>query len=323
MLTSLIRSRTILGFLLSYILAASILLTTWLLLGSTAVQNDLLFAHWAFSWLESSSAIIPLLCLSLAAVGVILSRIRLREVRNILGNTNLTMLAMVCVLTVQARPLFTRPDILIASLILVALFMLLLATYKREQALSEIFHTGLLLGVASLFVGQSILLLISVAFSLFILRTGNWREWAVFLLGVAMTAVFVMLFAIWSENPLLAFQRIVQTAWVGSFSTDRLSAGNIVLLVLVVFSVSSLFRDITIGTVNERNITLVNVSWIIGATLMVLVLGLGWQSGIILAAFPLSSFISKTIEQNTRWWIQDLMLILLLSAPILSILLPL
>ena len=121
----------------------------------------------------------------------------------------------------------------------------------------------------------------------------------------------------------MAFQRIVQTAWVGSFSTDRLSAGNIVLLVLVVFSISSLFRDITIGTVNERNITLVNVSWIIGATLMVLVLGLGWQSGIILAAFPLSSFISKTIEQNTRWWIQDLMLILLLSAPILSILLPL
>jgi hypothetical protein len=196
--------------------------------------------------------------------------------------------------------------------------MLLLSTYKQENALSEMFHVGLLLGSASLVVGQSILLLLTVAFSLIVLRTGNWREWVVFLLGIAMTAVFVLMVTIWNENPITSFQTVVQTAWVGSFSVDKPSAGHAALFFLIVLSAGSVLKDVTVGTVSERNITMTNVGWALGIALMVAVLGLGWQAGLILAAFPLSSFIANGIERNSRWWLQDLLLILLIAAPVLS-----
>ncbi|MFM1875942.1 MAG: hypothetical protein RL266_1679, partial [Bacteroidota bacterium] len=195
---------------------------------------------------------------------------------------------------------------------------LLLSTYKQENALSEMFHVGLLLGSASLVVGQSILLLLTVAFSLIVLRTGNWREWVVFLLGIAMTAVFVLMVTIWNENPITSFQTVVQTAWVGSFSVDKPSAGHAALFFLIVLSAGSVLKDVTVGTVSERNITMTNVGWALGIALMVAVLGLGWQAGLILAAFPLSSFIANGIERNSRWWLQDLLLILLIAAPVLS-----
>lgn len=323
MLTALIRSRTILGFLLTYAMAAVLLIATYLLQLDKLALNDLLFAHWAFGWLEPNAKLIPVICMVLVAVIAIFSRIRFREVQNTLGNTNLTMLMLVSIISTQSKTLLTRPDVLVVALILIALFMLLLSTYKQENALSEMFHTGLLLGLSTLMVGQSIFLLTTVGFSLFILRTGNWREWIVFLLGIVMVAVFVMMVAIWGENPFLGFQRIVQTAWVGSFRTARLTVGHMAIFLVLFLSGSSVFRDITLGTVNERNISLANVSWIAGVILMVLILGLGWQSGLILAAFPLSSFIAKTIEQNSRWWLQDLMLVIVLAAPFLSSLWPL
>ncbi|MGB0918150.1 MAG: DUF6427 family protein, partial [Flavobacteriales bacterium] len=208
-----------------------------------------------------------------------------------------------------------KPNVLASGAISLAMFWLIHSTYKKENVLPELFHIGLLLGLSSLFVGQTILLILPVAFSLSILRTGNWKEWTVLFLGLAMCTVFLMMVAIWSDFPLVEFRRIIQSAWGGFFSEARVNPGHFVLLGVLALAASSLFRSLTVGTVTERNLILVNLAWFVANLLMVVLLGLGWQEGLILAAFPLSVSAAKSIESIQRWWLADLILVLVLSAP--------
>lgn len=318
MLTGLLRSKTVVSFVLAYLASAFLLLAqffSWQL--NRKGPSDLFFTHWAFGWLESSNMVLSVSCLVLAIGMLILGRLRFREVKTGLAESNLGMVAMASVIATQTRPLFTRPDVLLVGFVLLGLFMLMFSTYKRDSVLSEIFHVGLLLGCSALFVGQSILLLLAVGFALLILRTGNWKEWLVLFLGMVMTLVFVALFLVWNESPFLAFQRMIQTSWVGSLSTERFTLGHMLLAILAVVSVPNALRDLTAGTVHDRNVSLVNFGWIVAALLMVLILGLGWQAGLILSAFPLSTLISRNIESFSRWWLSDLLLILLIAAPFL------
>ena len=318
MLSALLKSKTLFGVALTYLLSTAALLFVFIFGSVKGNWCEFLFSHWAFEWMEPYETQIATMCIVLAAGTAIFSRLRFREIRSTLGNNNLSMLVFVALVATQSKPLLSRPDVMVASVMLIATFLLLFSTYKQESVLAEVFHIGLGIGVASLFVGQSIILVAVVAVSLLMLRSGSAKEWTVFLLGILMTLVFVWLFVIWNESPFLAFQRIIQSSWLGGFPGSKLSIGNLILLIVSILSMSSLLSNLTTGTVHDRNISLVNMAWIIGAVFMVFLLGLDWQSGFVLAAFPLSNFIAQMIERSTRWWISDTLLILVLSAPFLS-----
>ncbi|MCB0755520.1 MAG: hypothetical protein H6603_10615 [Flavobacteriales bacterium] len=322
MLTAIIRSDTIVGLLLAYLISAALVGCLWFMGVSGSSVTELLLTHWAFSWTENGGTGVVLLSTVLLAGTAVFARVRFREIKETLGGRNLSMLAMVSIIATQANVLFFRPDVLVANLVLVAVFMLIFYTYKKESALSEIFHVGLGIGLASLFVGQSVMLVLSVAFSLLMLRSGNIKEWIVFLLGLVMTAVFMALVVVWTEEPVLSFQRTIQSSWLASVSTSRLSIGHIVLLMMVFLSMSKALSNITAGTVHLRNISLVNLGWIFGVALMILILGVDWRAGLVLAAFPLSNLMAQFIESMNRWWIADLLLLALITAPIFSILWP-
>lgn len=323
MLTSLFRSKTILGLFLTYVLSGLLVGTVWYLAPNTGSVSELLSTHWAFAWAEQLATLIPIIGIVLASGAALLARVRFREIKETLGSRNLSTLAFASIIASQHKPLLARPDLIAASLVLIAVFMLIFFTYKKDSALSEIFHVGLGVGLASLFVGQSILLVISVAFSLLMLRTGSMKEWIVFLLGLGMTAIFISLVVVWTEDPVLSFKRVIQSAWIAQVSVSSLSIGNLVLLVLIALSFTTVLSNITAGTVHLRNISLVNLGWVAGVVLTIVILGVDWQAGLVLAAFPISQFISKLIESINRWWIADILLLLLIAAPILSILLPL
>lgn len=323
MLSAVIRSKTIVGLVLTYVMAA-LLVGFALLFGEQSVGvSELLVTHWAFSWTEQFEPAVVWVGVGLLAGTAIFSRIRFREIKETLGGRNLSMLAFVSIVASQSEVLFTRPDVTAAALVIIVVFMLIFFTYKRDNALSEIFHVGLGIGLASLFVGQSVLLVLAVAFSLLMLRTGSMKEWIVFLLGVFMTAVFVSLVVIWAEGPVLEFKRVIQSAWLAQVSISSLSVGHIILLVLIALSFTTALSNITAGTVHLRNISLVNLGWIIGVALMIVVLGVDWQAGLVLAAFPISNQIAQLIESMNRWWLADILVLLLIAAPILSTLLPL
>jgi hypothetical protein len=85
----------------------------------------------------------------------------------------------------------------------------------------------------------------------------------------------------------------------------------------VALSVPSVFGRLGSGTVSDRNFLLLIAGWLAGAVLCAALLGLGWEHAIVLAAFPLSVFISRLLEEMKRWWLADLLLLLLLAAPFL------
>lgn len=317
MLTSILKSKTIAAFGLSYLLGAGMLIFGLLILPKTGTGHDLLYSHWAFGRLSKTSGFLPYLGIVLITITAIVSRLRIRESRQILGNRNLSMIAFIALIMVQPSAL-VRPDILVVTLLSTTAFLLLLATYKQESPLSELFHVGLLIGGASLFAGQSIFLITAVLFSVFILRTGNWREWSVLLLGLFMALAFVLMFVVWHDSPFLSFQRVIQSAWSGNMETTHINAGHLLLLPVLLMSVGGILNSLTTATVAERNLTMANIGWLIGILFMVLILGLGWQNGIIVAAFPLSVFIGRTLESIKRWWIADFLLLLLLIAPFVS-----
>jgi len=324
MLTSLIRSKTILGLLLTYVLGAVLVGVVWLFrTGSNSASSGLLSTHWAFGWADGFHSMISILGVVLLAGTAMFSRIRFREIKETLGSRNLSMLAFVSLVASQSPLLFGRPDFLVANLVIIAVFMLIFFTYKKDSALSEVFHVGLGIGVASLFAGQSIVLVLAVAFSLLMLRTGSIKEWVVFLLGLVMTTVFVWLFVIWADAPVLAFKRVIQSAWMIQVSVSKLTVGHLVLFSMIALSLSTALSNITSGTIHLRNISLVNLGWIIGLALMVLILGVDWQAGLVLAAFPVSNLLAQFIESINRWWLADIFVLLLLATPVLSILLPL
>lgn len=319
MLTAILKSRTIAAFGLSYLLAIGMLVFRLVSIPENTSGNELLYSHWAFNWLKNMDGFLPYLGIILISAAAIISRLRIRETKQALGNVNLSMIAFVALITLQPHSI-ERPDILCATLLSIATFLILLSTYKQDSALSEIFHVGLLIGGASIFAGQSIFLIAAVFFSVLVIRTGNWKEWAVLFLGLFMVLVFVMMFTIWNENPLLSFLRVVQSAWSGSMQVAHVNAGHILLIPIVLLSFGGILSSLTAGQVAERNLSLANTGWLVGVLFMVLFLGLGWQNGIVLAAFPLSVFVAKTLENTSRWWLADFLLLTLITAPFVSIL---
>lgn len=320
MLTAVIRSNTMVGLLLTYLLAAILVGSVWFGGGDILSISDLLSTHWAFGWSESNQTAIVWIGIGLLAGSAVFSRIRFREIKETLAGQNLSMLAFVSIISTQTSTLFGRPDVMIAAMVLIAVFMLIFFTYKKDTALSEIFHVGLGIGLASLFVGQSVILVLAVGFSLLMLRTGSMKEGVVFLFGLGMTVILVLLVVIWAEEPILSFKRVIQSAWLAQVSISGLTAGHIIHLTLIGISLSVALSNITAGTVHLRNITMVNLGWIAGIAMMIIILGVDWQAGLVLAAYPTSSLVAQFVESIRRWWLADILVLLLIAAPVLSIL---
>jgi len=314
MLTAILKSKTIVSFVLSYLLGIGMLVYGAVSVPLNALGYDLLYSHWAFGWLEKSSGFMPYLCIIIISVMAVFSRVRSHEAKKTFGNRNLAMIALISLVMVQSNALI-RPDVLAATFLSSASFMLLFSTHKQESVLSELFHVSLLIGLASLFVGQCVFLIVAVLFSILIFRSGKAKEWVVLVLGLAMVVVFVTMVTIWNDNPVLAFQRVIQSSWSGNMNLANLNLGHALILPAILAGLAAMFRSITAGTVANRNIALANAGWLVGVLFMVLILGLGWQNGIIFAAFPLSVFISKTLESIKRWWIADLLVLALIAAP--------
>lgn len=323
MLTALLRSRTIVGYLLSYLICGGIIFAGYHLGGSNFDPSDPVYEHWAFEWSADHSTALGLLSIGLVVVGAFLARWRTRETRPLLGSTNLSMLCFVSIAVAQNEVAYSRPDTLVAMILGGLIFLQLGNIYKLESALSSIFHIGLMLAAMSLMVGPTIFLVVPIGFSLLVLRSGNWREWMAMLFGVIMCVVFILMVVIWEDQVGYRFQDTLQAGWVASFENSASGKLPIYLTPILVIAGLAIFSSLTSAMVSERNITLSNLGWLAGVAAITLVMNIGWQNGMMLAALPLSLFITRTLDKSTRWWSADLMLLLILATPFLSILWPL
>ena len=282
--------------------------------------TDLFTTHWAFDWLQDQTVIMLSLGVALVITSGIVTRPFFRRLDFGTRSGNVEVLIMLTIILGQPEVLF-RTEVLVSICTTLLLFLLLTSTYKKESALSKLFHVGILLGISALSTGQSVVVILAIYFAILVLRQANWREWMVPALGLTMVLVWLLLFIIWDDNPALELQRIIGSAWLDIPNQPRLAIGNIVLLVIVLFSATQLFAYLTSGTVNERNYSLVLMGWLITIWLMVLFFGYNWKMALALSAFPLATYIGGMINSIQRWWLADLLLIILIFAPVLSILL--
>ncbi len=322
MITALLRSRTIMGYLLTYLICGGTIFASYYLSGMKPDPSNAVYSHWALGWAADHTSALGLLCIGLLVLGAFLARWRTRETRPLLGSTNLTMLCFTSIAVAQNEVAFSRPDTLVAMLLGGVIFLQLGNIYKFESGLSSIFHIGLMLAAMSLMVGPTIFLVVPIGFSLLVLRSGNWREWIALLFGVIMCVVFILMVVIWEDQVGYRFQDTLQAGWLTSFENEGSGAFPINMVPIVAIAGLAIFGSLTAATVSERNITLSNLGWLGGVAAITLVMNIGWQNGMLLAALPLSLFITRTLDKTTRWWSADLMLILILTSPFLSSLWP-
>lgn len=106
-----------------------------------------------------------------------------------------------------------HPALFAVSLLIFALDMIF-QFYKNRQALSLIFHTGFLLGLASLFYLPAIVLFVFFYFSLIVLRPFSWREWIVGFMGS--TLPFYLIFTVYFVMD--QFPVLYQNVFLSGFS---------------------------------------------------------------------------------------------------------
>jgi len=76
-------------------------------------------------------------------------------------------------------PFLSLHPALFATTFLIFALDMMFGFYKNREALSILFHTGFLLGLASLFYLPTVVLFVFFFLSLTILRPFSWREWVV------------------------------------------------------------------------------------------------------------------------------------------------
>jgi hypothetical protein len=74
--------------------------------------------------------------------------------------------------------------ILTANIFIIPSIYFLINSYRKDYALSEFFKAGLLMGIASFFCIHYILIFPICFISLIILRSFNWREWVILIIGL-------------------------------------------------------------------------------------------------------------------------------------------
>ena len=74
--------------------------------------------------------------------------------------------------------------ILVANLFILPALYFLINSYRKDYVLSEIFKSGIFIGLASFFCIHYIVVFPLVFFALIILRPFNWREWIIMFVGL-------------------------------------------------------------------------------------------------------------------------------------------
>lgn len=174
------------GFRGSFLLLAIYFLVTALIsyLAPTALLHDEypdVFYNYFTGQLTSKLAIVSLnflfIGLGTLLVGVISANQEIVDKQNYFP-----VFLFLALSTVAANPVKLAPHIFTNVFVLYA-FYKLLNTYRQEDVLKQVFDAAFLLSV-SFFITISGIIFFPIFFiALFILRSFNWREWAVSLLG--------------------------------------------------------------------------------------------------------------------------------------------
>lgn len=89
--------------------------------------------------------------------------------------------------------------LLFANLFLLFALSKILNSYRKDIAFSQVFDTGLLISMASLFYFPCIVFFPIIGIALVIFRPFQWREWIISFIGVLVPYIFVITWYFWNN----------------------------------------------------------------------------------------------------------------------------
>lgn len=210
---------------------------------------------------------------------------------------------------------------LVSSLFLVLAINKLISSYMKERALSEVFDSGLYVGVATLFYIPSMAFLILLWIGLLILRTINWREWACTIIGFLLPFVFTYTYNLVFHPNYPWYNKIASEFFYHSvhlsFSWEQITI-IVIILLTAAGSVWFFVNHIKDNVVKAQKFWTVMLWFILVAALAVLICPVKDSRAFSILAIPGSFILSAYFLKTRAKLLPELLFISLLAGVIIS-----
>lgn len=210
--------------------------------------------------------------------------------------------------------------ILISNTFLIIAFWNLLSSYKKDKAFDSIFNIGFWIAVGSLFYSGLIYILPTFILGLFVLRTFNWREYFILLLGFSSPVFIIFSYLYLLDMPYLDTLNQFMEYFNLKQDFSFLTLGNItyfsLFILLVLVSMFHLFTGDSIKKIATRKYFIVLTWFLFNCIIAALVEKTILIEAYYIASIPVCFIISKYL-MNTRYRIyQEVFTILLIAISI-------
>lgn len=236
--------------------------------------------------------------------------------------SNLTALLYLLLMSISTY-LMCINSFLISNFIIILIILRIVSVYENPgKSYFVAFDSGFLLGIASAFQPQLIILLFFIWISFFILKTLEWRDIIISLIGFFVPYIFIYSYFFITDN-LSLLNQIIEEIDLNkrSFNFEVNYINFIIILILlffIVFGFKYFLRSININTVKTKK--LINIlTWLFLFDIILIFLNpINWNS-ISIIAIPFSFYLS-ILFLHTKSKLYEILFSLLLFFIILNFL---
>lgn len=214
-----------------------------------SIGEEHVFYHLLFSNETSflSSQFITFFCIIIGAFFVNFIAIN----QEIISKTNYLPAFLYILFAFSATTNRHIEPILIANLFMLPAIYFIASAYRQDTALSAIFKAGLLLGLASFFYAYYILLFPITVIAIIILRSFNWREWVLLIIGLLLPVYIYMCISYLNGYGAFTILHVFKNN-MANFQKTVVSEYYLVFFIITIFILLlSIFHYVTKGFGNK------------------------------------------------------------------------
>lgn len=204
--------------------------------------------------------------------------------------------------------------ILTANLFVLPAIYFITSAYRQDTALPAIFKAGLLLGLASFFYAYYILLFPIAVIAIIILRSFNWREWVLLIIGLLLPVYIYMCISYLNGHGTFDILRIFKNN-MANFQKPVFSEYYLVFFIITIFIlILSIFHYISKGFGNKIKTVKIKyvILWLLFLSLIVVFYRQTTDMVLLPCIIPLSIVIGDYLSEIKQLKIANTLLFLFL-----------
>ena len=231
--------------------------------------------------------------------------------------------AMLFILLMSAvKHLQTMTPALIAILFIILALKQMFDIYDEEKAYSQIFKIGLFISIASLFYLPALFLIVLVFVSFIIFKLFKWREWFIFLIGLATPYLYTAVYWFWNNKLIVTIYAYEDYFRTINFGIHKFNTNLYILMaisgILILLSISKILNDVREKLIKIRLYHYV-IIWFLIISLILLFIGNVKQAYFFQLTFiPLSIVFSNYLQHIKKGYMRDIMFLIVLIIIITS-----